>query len=714
MCPSLAQGAIMAKSNKLDQFNIYLSKHSKVIYESDGGECDLSTVATACQNLKALGYVFSQELFEQLRASSRQQVVAFVEKLVPQLKALKGAHRTHKPMYPNFPTQVMEMEEAQLYLNAMLHYWGSFISDVVGDPSLVMLPQTEVEERPKLDEETKLLQIKLGSKEDFEGIFTRLSGANTSLSETDKDILKWFCENLPEPLALLPDSIPQKETLAMLAVHLGMPDAFCKQLRTATDVLRVAVVLCGGDVSLAAPTKFKGFSRKTRRFLLQSMEGCNSLTEDMLRYRENWLRLGEALHPSEYKARFPKTHASFNVIRNNVPFETFNGLVERLLLSKETSEVVDVLKSRPGDFARRLDHVLRVGKNSQLGTVDAFLDIANQAATPLLLQVYQHFLNREKISKKGAIRTFFPKGAVAKMQVSEKPLPRLPQEVCDRLSEGVRNVLVRRFSSGKSLGRCYIDPSLKTMLIPTAQRSASKAMRTLSRGSNLELQANTDTLRFFIWWKNGNDRVDIDLTAAIFNEDFDHVTDISYYNLKSLGACHSGDITSAPNGASEFIDVSISKALKSGRYVAMSVYGFSGQPFCDLPECFAGWMSREHANSGEIFEPKTVENRIDVTSNSRICVPAVFDLKERRVIWADLAVNTRSLYASGFRNSRSVGSMVKAIAKLNRPSLYDLFLMHVQGRGELVERKEDADLIFSMEEGITPYDADLITSEYMA
>jgi len=30
---------------------------------------------------------------------------------------------------------------------------------------------------------------------------------------------------------------------------------------------------------------------------------------------------------------------------------------------------------------------------------------------------------------------------------------------------------------------------------------------------------------------------------------------VSYYNLKGWDSCHSGDITSAPKGAAEFIDV---------------------------------------------------------------------------------------------------------------------------------------------------------------
>lgn len=86
-----------------------------------------------------------------------------------------------------------------------------------------------------------------------------------------------------------------------------------------------------------------------------------------------------------------------------------------------------------------------------------------------------------------------------------------------------------------------------------------------------------NTVRCFIWWKDGQSRTDLDLSAVALNENHMHKCSIAYYNLRELGGYHSGDITSAPNGASEFIDIDIEKFLKLGiKYVLISVNSFTG------------------------------------------------------------------------------------------------------------------------------------------
>ncbi len=70
-------------------------------------------------------------------------------------------------------------------------------------------------------------------------------------------------------------------------------------------------------------------------------------------------------------------------------------------------------------------------------------------------------------------------------------------------------------------------------------------------------------LRFFVWWKNGKDRTDLDLSAALFDENFAYVDQIAYYNLKTYGAVHSGDIVDAPEGASEFIDITLEPSARA-------------------------------------------------------------------------------------------------------------------------------------------------------
>jgi hypothetical protein len=96
---------------------------------------------------------------------------------------------------------------------------------------------------------------------------------------------------------------------------------------------------------------------------------------------------------------------------------------------------------------------------------------------------------------------------------------------------------------------------------------------------------------------------------------------------------HSGDITAAPRGACEFIDIDIPSVLNyGGRYVVASLNSFTSQPYCDLPECFAGWMMRKNPGSGEIFEPAMVVDKVDLAAETEIAIPVILDLKERMVI----------------------------------------------------------------------------------
>jgi hypothetical protein len=101
------------------------------------------------------------------------------------------------------------------------------------------------------------------------------------------------------------------------------------------------------------------FSRTERRLLLSLLERLPDATEDMLRWKGRWVRLGVKLHPGEFQKRYPKTAAAFRVLREDLPFSTFNSSVEKALADKNIVAAASKLSSRPGDFARRLDHLLR-------------------------------------------------------------------------------------------------------------------------------------------------------------------------------------------------------------------------------------------------------------------------------------------------------------------------------------------------------------------
>jgi hypothetical protein len=683
---------------------IYLRRRSKVLLPDGAGATPITLLATLQKNLEALGFLLDEGVVERLKSLSPIQVDAFYQRLVKDLRAMVGAHREFNPFYPNFPTQVMALPEAELYFNAIRYYW-------TGER-----PEFEKAERPALDEKPQYRIIRSGTRDDFDGLFTLLAKSRSPYSPQDREDVTWFVTQYRDGVRrLLPDQIPCKENLAHLGAELirHVPDAdaiLAPHVRTATDVLRLAVAMSGGDVSLKTACKFGKFRRRERALLLSWVERAANRTEDMLRWKPRWIRLGERLHPGEFAGRFPQTAAAFDVLRNNRPFETFNGRIEAGLAAKDTTTVMDLLDARPGELARRLDHLARIDSDPH-SVVRRFAGRAGGVSTPVLLQVMTHFRQR---SSDSGLRVFFPKGEVGNLFATTEPLPDLSAAVSEGFAEVCERTLLDRFAKLPRLGACYLDPRLKNYLVPFSQRSAAKSLRTLVRGSRLPLP-ECGTLRLFVWWKNGRSRVDIDLSAAMYDTNFRYVDTLAYYNLKSYGAHHSGDITDAPKGAAEFIDIDTARCSeKRVRYVVMCLNSYTNQPYCDLPECFAGWMARSQPASGEVFEPKTVIDRVDVASDTRLCLPAVFDLAGREVVWADIALEAHPRFPNNVNNNLGgVSLMLRAMTGLRKTDLGTLFDLHVRARGHAVPDIGSAETVFAVDRGITPFDLDRITADFL-
>lgn len=688
---------------------IYLRRKNKLYLEKENNKLDNIYIASFLKNIENLGYTFSPEILDIISTLSIETLTSFYNQTINDLKLMVGAHVEFKPMYPNFPQQVMNASQSELYFNAMMHYLGDWIGTRI-------MPEYTKNKREDLKDKIKLKTIGLGNINDFEKIFIMLLNSKTSISSTDNKDLEYFVISYGDNIVrLIPEQIPLKENIALLGAYLikytkSGEHILLKYLKTATDILRLITAMSEGDISLAVNTRFTSFSKKQRRLILSFLEDCNAITEDMLRYKEKWKRVGDKLHPFEYKNKFPKTFEAFDIIRNDKTFETFNRKVEQSLISKDTESVTKILKSRPGDFARRLDNLLRLNKNPEL-VLETFNNIADKVSSPVLLQVLTHFKNRNQNHE---LRAFFPKGEVGKLKAIKNDLPEISLEICNQVVSICETILIEKYSNLKPLGKVYLDEELKNFTVPFALRSASKALKTVSRGSKLDIPQG-DTVRFFIWWKDGKYRTDLDLSAVALDSNHKYITDIAYYNLKSLNSYHSGDITSAPEGASEFIDINIPDFLKSDiRYVVMCVNSFTAQPFCDLPECFAGFMIRQNPNSGEIYEPKTIENKFDLTSDTKISIPLIIDLIAQKVFWTDIALKRHPSHSNNvYNNMSSITLMAKAMTSLVKPNLYDLFELHTKARGTIVANIEEADTIFSKNSGIKPTDIELIISDFL-
>lgn len=653
-------------------------------------------------NLSSLGFSLEQNFALFLAKQPVAVIDDLYKELIPALKALIGADKEYKVMYPNFPKQVAEADDAELWINAILHYisFGTW------------LPEYEKVERAPLAELSKRQELTLGSLKDLKEIFTNLLSSKTSLAQQDYKDLEWCLENVEESWNWIPEEITFKEILAWISAKLiekGKTKVLAKYYKTATDVLRLAVSLSDGDVSLAKNTKFKSFSRKERRILMILLAQCSNLNEDMWRYREQWIRLGERLHPGEFKGQaFKKVQLAFKSLREEKKPLFWTGRVEGLIKSTEHTKdemkaLLGLLTQRPGEFARRLDKLLRDYPDYKSEIVESFSTVADKVSTPVLLQALAHFQYRSCED----LRTVMPKGNAAKIQV----LDSFSQEIGNTtdLRVVIINALDQQYSRRSPLGNVWIDRSLSDFIVPFSQRSATSAYKVMTRGSRFTLAKKN--VRFFIWWTNMKDEfsaVDLDLSAAFYNENWGYVGHVSYTNIKdSARECyHSGDITNGGafggKGVSEFIDVDLDSMLKDGvRYVVPQVYSYNGEPFSQVP-CTFGWMERSDLNSGEIYEPTTVENQISLSSEGRYTVPLVIDCKERKVIWTDLSGQFQSAQFNNLE-SNLVGTTLAAYAMVNlkRTTMFQVAALNALARGKVVEDVAEADVIFTTDkEGI--------------
>ncbi len=707
------------------RFETMLRRKQSIMFNtSENSSLPISYIMSFDKNLESLGYCLSPECIEAMRSVDPKRIKKLYDETVEVLLGAVGGDVTHKPMYKNFPASVMDAEYAELLYDQIVGYIVDAVDTVTGsDPSMRDEISFDGDEIKRLDVEKRkaLKPISPAYECDFIAFCRNLIGGKTAMSSDDKAIVaKSFELGYSN---IIPSSIPFKENLAFVASLINRyPQTDVSEIRfaTATDVLRLATAFSNGDISLASNTKYKLDSRQ-RRIVLSLMNDVaihnSRAVEDMLRNRERFVRLAEILHPhSEVNCKkFPAAASVFMTIRDKKAVRSFSSKVEAAIRNGDIAVAVNLLSGRPGEFIRRLDVLLRTSLDvtTQNLVLDKFEEITDKISTPLLLTVRTLFISRSNANEADAIRVAFPKGSVCKAYSYSKPVGEIPAAVCDRVVRICEEALCKNYAEKEPLGKVYLSDELKNFVVPFATRSESKTARTITRGSRVKVDEASKVLRSFIYWKGR----DVDLSACVIDSDLNWLTHISFTHLKEGDyAVHSGDITYAPNGASEFIDFDLEKlkeAYPSSRYIVFNIISYSGETFAQIPQCFFGAMSRESMLSGEIYEPSTVDFKVEFDSPYTTMTPAIFDLETMEYIWVDMP------FGSGIGNTiegnmNANQSAIYSVLNINRPNLYDLFALHIKARnGELVDDINDADTVFSTTVGITPYDKDVIVSEYI-
>ena len=514
--------------------------------------------------LLTVGFTCSRGLLEHLSGLHPAAVQEAGESIVHAVRALVGDHVRHNAYFKDFPDNVPDTVE----------FWVRCIGDALADPrsagniasqlasgyvNLLDLPrygryQHTYEELLAAHDELiatagdRITVLHRGGTitEESYRLYLELAGSSVPLSEADLALLGALAEiHAADPQ---PEAIGVRENRAVInrvRLRHGLP----LLVDTPVDVLRLACALSDGDVTLITPTHFRSLRRAERRALLAALDGVVSASAaklgDVTRYAEPFKRLGERLHPHEYP-QWRSAQDVFAVARGEHEVRSLASRVEAALAARRPDEAVALLRrASPGALIRTVDRLARAGADLAELT-DAVRGGVPAVSTRVLLSVREHLLNRETRSR---VRTFV--NQQGRSWVTSDDREPLPTAVTATLGQVLDDELASRLPP---IARLVVDPAVRTVAVPLSAKTRPTGLGILPRGSVADIGQH---MRFFVYWKQREERTDYDLSVLLLDDDFLDVGQVSWTNLHHAGVVHSGDITEAPSGASEFIDLDL-------------------------------------------------------------------------------------------------------------------------------------------------------------
>ncbi|MEV6704802.1 hypothetical protein [Micromonospora wenchangensis] len=623
-----------------------------------------------------VGFSASRALLEHVGALAPAPAMDLAATVVSAVRELVGDHVRHNAYFIGFPHDVPDTIEFWVdRLRAAVLAGGGTATDaqlrhaaVSGGVNLLDLPaygtyqHTYAELLAAHDtlvaaagDRVTLLHLGAAPEVEAERLYLALAGSPTPHGEADLAILGELAVACAD--GAQPTEIPVRENRAVLngiRLVLGRP---LVGVDTTTDVLRLACQVSGGDVSLAAPTRFRAFRRPERRMLLAALNEVVAANPDKLgdvaRYAERWKRLGERLHPHEYD-QWPHAQEVFTVARGQRRVHNLAGRAEAAIRAGAVGPAASVLSAAPGLLLRSADRLLRLASPSERTTVvDAVTGALGSASGRVLLSLREHVDNR---LTPASARMYASRSRTAWVGPDERPpLPAglvaelsslLDAEISARLPQWHRPLLV--------------DPEVLDVALPLSGKAAEGGFAIMPRGSRASISG--ELLRFFTYWRQASRRTDYDLSLLLLDEDFHSAGQVSWTNYRYDGVVHSGDVTDARNGATEFIDVPLTVG---GRYVVPQVNIYAGESFDEVAESMFGYQTRARDQGGAPFDARTVRARSHLRGQGRVALPMVFTRNGHgwQAVWLHLYLGGRPAFNRVEENTFTTADRVRALVE---------------------------------------------------
>lgn len=579
---------------------------------------------------------------------------------------------------------------------------------------------------------SKQTVLELWTEKEASGFLGDLLESKAPLDATQTDSLKKLLSALPVPAV----KTGMKETLVLVVdecVRLGKSAEAAVLFSSPADILRYLWYKHTGLLQLAEPRtlirratgnarhirialdnsvaakvftqarlKLK-YDRKECRMVagwLNDLPGdIKGLAEIMHPKRGMWVRFIRALRLAEYSRRegFERLQQLMDIFYNE-KYESWQGLVNHFRLRFDAELTFDLLKQRPGLFARSLfANMLWFGADP---TLAAFGEVADKVPARLLFTLNSH---AGPYFDKAGDRLVRPLGGVSKRIRTNPLLGNYTEEQLAAMKSGIADcclqVMRERYMAMKTQSRSiYIDPQLFKIPMAIGDRSATvQDISSAVAGSRFSVEG--DKIRLFMQWGVGlpAQHMDMDLSCRVIYDGY--IETCSFSSLQITGCKHSGDIREIPAkvGTAEYIEVDVAELKKAkANFVIFTSNAYSSGEI--TPNMVVGWMNSKYTmriseKTGVAYDPSCVQHQVRVVSSlSKGLVFGLLDISSMEIVWLEMAFSGQLAQNLDYR-----GTMALLRRMENKLSIGRLLQVKAEAQGLEIKEDNNADEVYTKE-----------------
>ena len=701
----------------------------------------MAELATLIKKFEGYGYIFSKELAIAISKEERNTIINKLKAVIEVIENFKS-DKNYTVFYKNFPDEVINMTETELYINQILHYWFGYLPS-----NNENITKGEVEPSKLV----KARELNLVDDEMIEKLFVDLLSSNITLSAQYLDDICVLTDTKSiKELEKYMEYIQMKETLTTVSNYtLQKEGVLIGDFKTATDILRLIAKISGAELN-NKHIHFAYFSRTVLSQLMNKLENLKNIMPDIKRYSKPWHSFFKLYAKKINFNKYPKVRKAVDMLFGDISYMTERGKINEQInrLSAMSEEELDNFVKEYtvfyGDYIREILSLLNKANENQYEKLLLGLEnCVTKVNTRILFQLYDRIINLQAKDKtvphlenskrkwkklKESIKLLY--GKTNNLKTNYESIPRLvnskgkwrilkesinlSDELLNRVLQIVEDGIKTQLKEKESLGKVYIDESYKDIMLTTSEKDSNVSLRPMTRGSRIKFNPNAEVLRFFVAWKNldektlkelnaYSDRVDVDLSALTFDENLEFNDVVAYYNQKKSYFAFSGDITDAPEGALEYIDIlDLEKLKKKGdRYILMQIRSYNGYTFKEINSVYVGLMeltSIEAKEKKNMYSTAITEG-FQIVSSEATTNTILVDLEKFEYIWLDTNMARYMLlgmYGNALSNEEIpyLNDLLRYFSRKQYVTMYDLLKLNADVRGLLTKDKKEADVIF--------------------